>query len=222
MAPSPPEPVRSPQCVRLLRKSFGRTWVCGPSGLFPFAAGMGWNTSTRPTRLMNTRGGLAASITPIAELFDSNNPLPQCAPKLFGHIRIGHTHACVHLHRVEAEVEQDRSRSASRIASASGPSSVSTLRRCMAQASCGRHSATRWFQLSLVVLSEAKKRSPSTNRIRIAPRSVAAEKTAPVVSRSTGSSGSRMNSAMAPKVPRLQLVAGSAKWAPRTVLMFTL
>jgi class 3 adenylate cyclase len=50
-------------------------------------------------------------------------------------------------------------RSSARKASRSGPTSVSTERPLMAQASCLRQSATRWFQLSEVSDSEAIRRS---------------------------------------------------------------
>jgi hypothetical protein len=52
-------------------------------------------------------------------------------------------HAKIRLQRAKTEIEQDESRSSSRSACTSVPSSVSTPRRFIAQASSGRHSATR-------------------------------------------------------------------------------
>src|SRR5215813_7623978 len=86
----------------------------------------------------------------------------------------------------------------------------------MAQPSAGRQSATRWLQLSRVALSEATRRRSWTGRMRIAPRPVAAESESSARSITTGSSGSRMNSAMALKVLRLQAVDGSSSCAART------
>ena len=60
----------------------------------------------------------------------------------------------------------------------SGPSSVSTERRCMTQLAAGRQSETRWLQLSRVALSEAKRRNSGCATIRMPPRGVTAE-TAP-------------------------------------------
>ena len=51
-------------------------------------------------------------------------------------------------------------RSSGRSASRSGPSSVNTLRRFIAQSSAGRQSATRWLQPVLVMLSNANGRLP--------------------------------------------------------------
>ncbi len=73
----------------------------------------------------------------------------------------------------------------------------------------------RWFQLSFVVVSNANGRMPARSSMRMPPRSVtAASDAVPRVS-ATGSPGSRANSAMAPKVPRLHCVSASAICASR-------
>ena len=73
----------------------------------------------------------------------------------------------------------------------------------------------RWFQLSRVVLSEANSRTPLGGSMRIPPRPVTAARTASLRDRVSGSSTSRVNSAIAPNVPKLQFVHGSAIWAAR-------
>src|SRR5262249_50041699 len=73
----------------------------------------------------------------------------------------------------------------------------------------------RWFQLSRVVLSEANSRTPLPGSMRIPPRSVMAARATLLCDRVSGSSASRANSAIAPNVPRLQFVRGSAIWAAR-------
>src|SRR5215472_10167258 len=85
----------------------------------------------------------------------------------------------------------------------------------MAHWRSGRHNAMRWFQLSRVVLSEANSRTPLPGSMRIPPRPVMAARATLLYDRVSGSSASRANSAIAPKVPRLQLVHGSAIWAAR-------
>ncbi len=66
-------------------------------------------------------------------------------------------------------------RSCGRNASRSAPSSVSTVRRFIAQSSSGRQSAIRWFQPVLVVLSEANGRLSAWCRSAMPPRAVTAE-----------------------------------------------
>ena len=64
----------------------------------------------------------------------------------------------------------------------------------------------RWFQLSRVVLSDANTRIASCGSMRMPPRAVTAARLVALRDKLTGSSGSLVNSAMAPNVPRLQPV----------------
>ena len=82
--------------------------------------------------------------------------------------------------------------------------------RIMAQLSLGRHSATRWLQLSLVVDSEAIKRRPAQGAMRRPPFAVTTETASCERSSDAGSPASRVNSAIAPKVPKLQPASMSA------------
>jgi hypothetical protein len=74
----------------------------------------------------------------------------------------------------------------------------------MALTAFGRHSATRWLQLSVVSDSEAIKRSSGWDTTHIPPLSVTAQILALEIDRSNSSPGSRVNSAMAPNEPTLQ------------------
>src|SRR5205085_9700989 len=76
-------------------------------------------------------------------------------------------------------------------------------------------------QLSRVVDSEANRRRSSRGSIRTPPRAVTAENDLLPFVMATGSSGSRMNSAIPPKVPRLHCVAGLLIWASRNSTLFT-
>jgi hypothetical protein len=113
------------------------------------------------------------------------------------------------------------SRCCSRSASLSAPTSVSAVRWFIAHWRSGRHNAMRWFQLSRVVLSEANSRTPLPGSMRIPPRPVMTARATSLRDRVSGSSASRANSAIAPNVPKLQFVQGSAIWAARNSKLLT-
>ena len=194
--------------VRRWRSRPGSTWVCGPSGLLPSGGGIGWNTSTRPSRLTNTRCGLVAQDdahrrgcrTP-----DVRNSARSCAAISGSAMRTQQSTCSAP--RPRSNRTAWRSLLAQRVVSA--PSSVSTVRPLMAHRSSGRQSATRWFQLSLVVVSKANGRMSVRSAMRMPPRSVTAASDVMPRDSAAGSPASRANSAMAPKVPTLHCVSAS-------------
>ena len=153
------------------------------------------------------RPGSLARMTLIAGLPGSNSGRPACGKSSAvtpGSATRIHTSAC------KAPRPRSNSvawRSCSRRACASGPSAVSTVRPFMAQSACGRHNETRWLQLSRVVDSDANSRTSARGSIRMPPRAVTAVMQASPCNRVTGSSAQRMNSAIAPNVPKLQFVS---------------
>ena len=137
---------------------------------------------------MKTRCGLVARITLIAGL-PGVEPAPRNARAAAPRLRIGHPHA---------DSRPATRRCRGRTASRRGPRraarphparvSVSTVRRFMAQRSAGRQSAMRWFQLSLVVVSNAISRMSGRLDAHAAARRRRRER-APSHASSTGSSG---------------------------------
>ena len=73
--------------------------------------------------------------------------------------------------------------------------------------------ATRWLQSCVVIVSNATGRKFGRATSRMPPRGVTTDIDISSLAMSARSSGSRMNSAIAPKVPRLHCACGSASWS---------
>jgi hypothetical protein len=128
--------------------------------------------------------------------------------QLRGHLRIGHPDAHVHLQSAKAEIEQ---RGAADPLRATPVSSDQRSQHCSSV-----HGAAGLRQAQRNTMAPAlarrgfgcEQRKCSRGSIRMPPRAVTAAATrASPFDRATGSSASRMNSAIAPNVPKLQFVS---------------
>ena len=128
----------------------------------------------RPIRLMKTRCGFASSSKPMAGFAGSNTERPawprNCATVSWSSIRT-HRSACSAPRPRSNRID---SRCSGFKAARSAWSSVSTVRRFIAQPPICRHSATLWLQLALVMHSNANGRQSSDSSMAMPPRVVTA------------------------------------------------
>ena len=107
---------------------------------------------------MKTRCGLAAGSCPSRDCRARTRRGRRCARRRAAISAIVDAHAEIGLQRAEAEIEQDGARSSARSASRSAPSSVSTVRRLIAQSSCRQAERDALAPAGLVMLSNANGR----------------------------------------------------------------
>ena len=208
-----PAPARSRRgCACAAAVSAARGCAALP-GSCRSGGGIGWNTSIRPTRLTNTRCGLAARMTPIAGIAGLEHRTARAVRASSAATRgIGHAHAGVDLQRVEAEIEQDRAAIVLR-AAPRGRGRARSARAPVHGAGCLRQ-AERDAMAPAVARRALGGHEPHAGA-RLEPDAAARgdrrHRAASRAPSSTGSPASRVNSASAPNVPRLQCVSQSAK-----------